>query len=57
MKNSKTGKTIDGVCGDERGTFKKFVQKKTAHLRAIETERKERILASREAARELAMAA
>jgi hypothetical protein len=57
MKNSKKGKTIDEVCGDERGTFKKFVQKKTAHLRAIESERKERILVSRDAARELSMAA
>jgi hypothetical protein len=57
MKTVKKGKTIDEVCGDEPGTFKKFVQKKSAHLQALETERKEMIRASREAARELSMAA
>jgi hypothetical protein len=57
MKTVKKGMNIDEVCKDERGTFKKFVAKKTAHLKALETERKDRIRASREAAQELSLAA
>ena len=57
MKNEIKGKTIDEVCKSEPGSFKKFVKKKEAHLQNLENERKERIRASREAARQLALAA
>jgi hypothetical protein len=57
MKNEIKGKTIDEVCQSEPGSFKKFVKKKEAHLQNLENERKERIRASREAARQLALAA
>jgi hypothetical protein len=46
-------KTIDDLCKSEPGTFKKFIEKKEAHLKALENERKERVRASRAAVLEL----
>jgi hypothetical protein len=57
MKNEIKGKTIDEVCQVEPGSFRKFIRKKEAHLQALEHERKERIRATRESARSLALAA
>jgi hypothetical protein len=57
MKNEIKGKTIDEICQVEPGSFKQFVKKKEAHLQTLENERKERIRASRKAARALALAA
>lgn len=50
-------KTIDQVCGEEAGAFKKFIKDKEAYLKALENERKERIRAAREATWELSQAA
>lgn len=52
-----TIKTIDEYFGEEPGSFKKFVEKKEKFLNGIENERKERILAARLTAQEIALAA
>jgi hypothetical protein len=57
MKTPMKGKTMDELCAAEPGSFKKFVEKKEAHLQALENERKERIRASRNTARDLSLAA
>jgi len=42
--------TIDEFSKQEEGSFKKFIEKKEAHLRNIEEQRKSRIRASQQAA-------
>lgn len=37
--------TIDETCGRPEGSFKKFAEKKEAHLRNLEQQRKSRIRA------------
>lgn len=50
-------KTIDELCKKEAGTFKKFVEQKEKFLQGLESDRKERIRASRKTALELSWAA
>jgi len=57
MKTEKKGKTIDEICQAGPGSFQRFVKKKEGYLQTLENERKERIRATREAARKLALAA
>ena len=49
--------TIDETCNRPAGTFKKFIEKKEAHLRNLEQQRKARLIAARKAAWELGIAA
>ena len=57
MKTKSKAKTIDEVCNKPPGSFQKFVEEKKGFLQNIETERKERIRASRQTAQELSWAA
>lgn len=50
-------KTIDELCKQPAGSFKKFIKEKENFLLSLEKERKERIRASRKTAHELAWAA
>ncbi len=50
-------KTIDDLCKKEAGAFKKFIVEKEKFLQGLESDRKERIRASRKSALELSMAA
>jgi len=45
--------TIDDFCKLPEGSFKKFIEKKEAHLRNLEEQRKSRIRASQKAACQL----
>jgi hypothetical protein len=49
--------TIDETCGQAEGSFKKFVEKKEAHLRNLEQQRKARRRAAAKVAWELSIAA
>ena len=49
--------TIDETCSQPEGSFQKFVEKKEAHLRNLEQQRKARLRAAEMAAWELAIAA
>ncbi len=57
MKATMKAKTIDEVCNKPEGSFQKFVEQKRKYLQSVESERKERIRASRNTARELSWAA
>jgi len=50
-------KTIDEYCKQPEGSFQKFVLQKKAFLASLETERKDRIASSRQAALEMSWAA
>lgn len=56
QKNMKA-KTIDELCKKDAGSFKKFVEQKEKFLQGLESDRKERIRASRKTALELSWAA
>ena len=56
-RQSMKPKTIDEHCKKPAGSFKKFIKEKETFLQNLETERKERIRASQQTARELSWAA
>ncbi len=57
MKATMKVRTIDEVCNKPPGSFQKFVEQKRKFLQSIESERKERIRATKKSARELSWAA
>ena len=57
IKKTMKPKTIDELCKKQDGSFKRFVKEKESFLQSLETERKERIAASRKTARDLSWAA
>jgi hypothetical protein len=56
-RNTMKSKTIDELCKKDAGSFKKFTEQKEKFLQGLESERKERIRASRKTALELSWAA
>jgi hypothetical protein len=56
-ENKPKPKTIEEHCAQPAGSFSKFIAQKKAHLKALETERRERIRACRETVMELSWAA
>ena len=56
-QNTMKPKTIDELCKKEAGSFKKFTEEKEKFLQGLESERKERVRASRKTALELSWAA
>lgn len=49
-------KNIDELCKSEPGSFKKFLKQKEAYLKKMDANRKARIHASRNTAREMSWA-
>lgn len=47
MKEATKVKTIDEVCGKPAGSFRKYLEEKSAYLKRIEQERQARIKAAR----------